>query len=150
MILFLILFTGGSAYAASVGTITLSGNVPAAVALVVPGSTLNLDLSTTAVDLPVGSVREISNVRTGYIVTLSSANAGLLKSTPIDSMPYSLKYNSVPVTLSISPVTVTSVASSVSVINILKSLSISYTGLPHQERMEGTYSDIITLSIQSQ
>jgi hypothetical protein len=147
--LFLYLFLS-SAFAANVGSITLSGVIPAVTNIVVTGQAPydNLDLTQDQNNLPVATVREISNSGLGYTVTASSANAGKLKNGAVDNVVYTAKYNNVPFALTVLPVQVTSQGAQVGVINVLKSLTISYTGASSDTKVSGTYTDTITLTIQ--
>lgn len=137
------------ASAQTTGTITLSGSVPAATAIVVTGvgTFNNLDLTTTQSNLQVANVREINNTPNGYTVRMTSANGGLLKNGSIGSLTYTARYNGVAANLNTSPVTVTNASASTSVVNVLKPLTISYTGVSADSLMAGTYSDTLTFTI---
>ena len=139
------------AQAATTGSITISGTVPAATAIVVtPVAGYNaLDLATTAVDQQVATVREINNTANGYTVTLASANSGSLVNGVIGSVGYSAKYDGGSVTLSNTPQTVTNAGPSSSVVNVLKSFDVSFTGTAPEDLMQGTYSDTLTFTIQA-
>lgn len=143
------LLVTSSAYAALTGSLTISGAVAAATAIVVNQTTgyNSLDLSTTAVDQEVATVREINNTTNGYTVTLSSANAGLLKNGTLGSVTYTAKYNDTSVSLTVAPVTITTGAASNSVVNVLKPFEISFTGVAASTLMVGTYSDTLTFTI---
>ena len=145
----ILLLISSSIYGATTGTIILSGLIPKVVSIVVTGiAPFNtLDLTTTQANLPVANVQEQSNDTSGYQVTASSTNAGLLKNGALGSIAYTAKYNSVSFSLTVSPVVITNVLSSVSVVNVTKPLTISYTGTPAVSLMNGTYSDTITFSI---
>ena len=138
-----------TAFAALTGSITVSGSVPAATAVVVTGvAGYNaLDLTTSATDLSVASVREINNTTGGYTVTAASSNSGQLKNGSLGSVAYTAKYNGTSFSLSSTPVTVTTGAASNTVVNVVKSLQISYTGQSAQNLMAGTYSDTLTFTI---
>lgn len=138
-----------SAIAATSGSITISGAVSAATAIVVTSVAgfNNLDLATTQVDLSVANVREINNTTNGYTVTATSTNAGLLKNGTLGSISYTAKYNGTSFTLSTTPQTVTNAAASNVVVNVVKPLVISYTGSAPETHMVGTYSDTLTFTI---
>jgi len=106
-----------------------------------------LDLSTTQADLNVASVKEQSNSKTGYKLTVTSANLSKLKRTDgADVFSYTMKYNGSVVALS-TTAGVTLVSSSAAAINTNKSVSISYTGVPQESMVEGVYTDTITFTI---
>ena len=150
-ILSYILALSASGLAATTGTLLLSATVPSATAIVVTpvGSPGALDPTVTATDFLVANVREINNTTAGYHVTLSSANAGVLKNGTLGTIPYTAKYNGSSVVLSVTPQNITIGAPSTSVVNRLKTFSISYTGLPNDQRMAGTYNDTLTFTITS-
>lgn len=139
------------AHSATTGSITISGTVPSATAIVVTPSLgyNNLNLTTTVSDLVVCQVREINNTVNGFNVTLSSANSGQLKNGTLGQKAYTAKYNGSSVTLTASPVNITTQGSQTGIVNQLKDFSISYTGSPSEDYMQGTYSDILTFTIQS-
>lgn len=150
MIKYLLLFLfATNSFAATTASVTLSGSVPAATAIVVnPVSPYNnLDLTTTQTNLLVANVREINNTTLGYIVRVSSLNAGALKNGPTNSIAYTAKYNGVTFNLTVAPVTVTTQGTQTSVINIVKPLTISYTGQPSENQFNGSYSDTLTFTI---
>lgn len=140
-----------NAFAATSGTLLLQGIVLKKLDILVTptpvASALNLEVSQT--DLKVATVNEKSNSKTGYKVTITSANLGKLKRTDgPEVFNYTLKYANTPVLLSSSAGTVFSNAS-MSVVNINKDLNISYTGALNQTMIEGTYADTLTLTIAS-
>ncbi|MGK5088446.1 fimbrial protein [Bdellovibrionota bacterium FG-2] len=137
--------------AATTGTITLSGAVAAATAIVVtPAAGYNaLDLSTTQSNLNVATVREINNTTLGYTVKVASTNAGLLKNGTLGSVTYTAQYNSSGFTLSATPQTVTTSAPANSIVNVTKPLTVSYTGTAAENLMQGSYSDTLTFTITS-
>ncbi len=139
------------AMAATSGTLLLQGVVAKKVSIVVTpesvASALNLEASQT--DLKVASVNERSNSKTGYKVTITSANLGKLKRTDgPEVFNYTMKYGGAAVGLSSSAGSVFNNAST-SVVNVNKDLAISYTGALNETMIEGTYSDTITLNIAS-
>ncbi len=140
-----------NALAATVGSITLSGNIPGATAIVVVAEAGydSLDLSTTQTNTKIATVREINNTAAGYAVTLASTNSGALKNGSVGSITYSATYNDVSVTLSSTPVTVTSQGAQSSIINVTKDLDISYKGVNTEDYMAGTYSDTLTFTISA-
>lgn len=138
-------------FAATSGTLLLQGVVAKKVSIVVTpesvASALNLETSQT--DLKVAAVNERSNSKTGYKVTITSANLGKLKRTDgPEVFNYTMKYGGSAVGLSTSAGSVFNNAST-SVVNVNKDLAISYTGALNETMIEGTYSDTITLNIAS-
>lgn len=136
-------------FAATTGSVTLSGTVAASTAIVVTGQNNfnNLDLSTSTTDLTVATVREINNTSNGYTVTMTSQNAGQLKNGAVGQVAYTAKYNGTAATLSAIPQTVTTAGPSGTVVNVLKNFQITYTGQPAGSLMQGTYSDTLTFTI---
>ncbi len=138
-----------SVFAATTGTLLLQGIVAQKVSVVVtPLSVASaLDLSTTQADLKVGAVNEQSNSKTGYKMTITSANLGKLKRTDgAEVFSYSLKYGGSSVGLSTSAGS-TFTNSSSAIVNVNKDLNISYTGVAAESMIEGTYQDTLTLNI---
>lgn len=151
LIAFSLTISTTTAFTATTSTILLQSVVPKKVAIsVTPVSVASaLDLSTTQADLKVATVNEQSNSKTGYKVTITSANLGKLKRTDgADVFSYSLKYGGSSVGLS-------TVAGSVftnpsaSIVNVNKDLNVSYTGVTPESMIEGSYQDTLTLSIAS-
>lgn len=137
-----------SAFAATSGTLLLKGIVPRLVSIVVTAETIaaNLPLNTTQSNTKVAEVNEKSNSNTGYKVTISSANAGKLvhQSVSSSSVNYTLRYNNSAVNLaSAQTITYSSAAS----VNATRNVDISYTGVPHENLIEGNYQDTITFTI---
>ena len=140
-----------AAWAASTGSITISGVVAQHTDIVVASvAGYNaLDLSATATDLTVANVTEKNNTTLGYKVTLSSANAGKLKNGTLGYVTYTAKYNATSVALSTTPTNVTTSAAATSIVNVTKPFKISYTGVDTTTLMQGTYSDTLTFTIAS-
>ena len=137
-----------TAFAATSGTLLLKGTVPRIINLTVTAETLaaNLPLDTTQNNSKVATVNEQSNSNTGYKVTISSANAGKLVHSTVSSssVPYTIRYNSQSLNLASSQsVTYSSAAS----VNANRNVDISYTGVPFENLIEGTYQDTVTFTI---
>ena len=137
-----------TAFAATSGTLLLKGVVPRLVSIVVTAETIaaNLPLNTTQSNTKVAEVNEKSNSNTGYKVTIASANAGKLvhQSVASSSVNYTLRYNNSAVNLaSAQTITYSSAAS----VNANRDVDISYTGVPHENLIEGNYQDTITFTI---
>lgn len=138
-----------SVFAATTGSITLSGSIPQTISIVVSGqgSYNNLNLSSSTTDLVVANVIERCNIMTGYSVSISSANNGQLKNGTLGQIPYTAKYNNTSFSLSSTPVTVTDVTSQTSIVNVPKQLTITYSATDPESIMAGTYSDTLTFTI---
>ncbi len=138
-----------TSFAATTGTLLLQGVVAQKVSLAVTpqAAASALDLSTSQTDLVVASVNEQSNSKTGYKVTISSANLSKLKRTDgADVVAYTMKYNGSAVALTSAAGTTLSTSTAASV-NANKSVSISYTGATAESMVEGTYADTVTFTI---
>ena len=145
------LFSTTISFATTTSTILLQTVVPKKIAIAVtPVSVASaLDLSATQVDLKVATVNEQSNSKTGYKVTITSANLGRLKRTDgAEVFSYSLKYGGAAVGLStVAGAVFTN--SSASIVNVNKDLNVSYTGVTSELMIEGSYQDTLTLNIAS-
>ncbi|WP_419168053.1 fimbrial protein [Halobacteriovorax sp.] len=137
-----------SAFAATTGTLTLTGTVPAIISIEVTPEALasTLPLDTTQTDSKVATVTEKSNSVSGYTVSFQSANLGNLvhESVGSSSIAYDLKYDGALVDLSTTDVFTFPSAASV---NVDKDLEISYTGVAHENLVQGSYEDVVTLEI---
>lgn len=136
------------AFAATTGTLLLKGVVPRLVNITVTAETIaaNLPLDTTQSNTKVATINEQSNSNTGYKVTISSANAGKLVHQSVTSsvVAYTARYNSNAVNLA-TPQTIT--YSSAASVNANRNFDISYTGVPHENLIEGNYQDTLTFTI---
>ena len=138
-----------TSFAATTGSLLLQGVVAQKISLVVSAQAAasTLDLTTSQADLSVASVNEKSNSKTGYKITITSANLGNLKRTDgADVFSYSMKYDGSAVSLStVAGTTITN--SAASAVNSNKAVTISYTGVAEESMVEGTYADTVTFSI---
>ncbi len=136
------------ALAATSGQLLLKGNVPRLLSITVTPETIasSLPLNTTQANTKVATVNEKSNSNTGYKVSIASANAGKLvhESVASSSINYTLSYNSNSVNL-VSGQTFT--YSSAASVNSNRDVKISYTGVPHENLVEGDYADTVTFTI---
>lgn len=82
-------------------SLTIGGNVPARVDIRITGTdALELDLQSVVTDRKIATVRERSNVRAGYVVSVTSANGFRLRGTYAgdqDELAYTLVYGDEPV-----------------------------------------------------
>ena len=147
----LIALTTSSAFSATTGTLLLQGVVAKKVAIVVTPQAVAsaLDLETSQTDLKVATVNEQSNSKTGYKVTITSANLGKLKRTDgAEVFAYTIKYGGSAVGLSTAAGTSFTTATAAAV-NVNKDLNLSYSGIAAESMVEGTYADTLTLNIAS-
>lgn len=144
-----ILTLTSTSFAATTGTLLLQGVVAQKISLAVTAESVasTLDLGTSQTDLKVAVVNEKSNSKTGYKVTISSANLSKLKRTDgADVLAYTMKYNGSAVALtSVAGTTISNAAASS--VNVNKDVSVSYTGVAPELMVEGTYADTVTFTI---
>jgi len=144
--------------AATSGTLALSGVAPGILAITVTAElgASSLEVSTDVADLPVASILERSNKRTGYLVELQSLNAGTGTQASLDStidsitekLPYTLNYDDLPVNFSGGQATITNSATKTSQAGDTKVLTISFLGA-NANLAQGTYSDTLTFTISA-
>jgi hypothetical protein len=134
-----------SAVAGTTATLLLKGTIaPQLNISVAPEATASaLDLTTTQSSTKVATVQEKSNSSSGYKVTISSQNLGVLKNNT-HSFVYVLAYNGSALNLA-SPITQTQNSSAAVTVN--KNVNISYTGVPADQLVAGDYTDTITFTI---
>lgn len=137
--------TSTAAFSATTATLLLKGTIaPLLNISVTPESVSSaLDLTATQTNTKVATVQEKSNSSTGYKVTISSQNLGVLKNNT-STFVYSLAYDGIALNLA-SPVTKTYSASAAVTSN--KNVNISYTGVPADQLVAGDYTDTITFTI---
>ena len=140
-------------FADTTGTLTLQGYVPEILDITVTptGNQTGLDLSIDETDVEVATVVERSNKKTGYTVTLESANNGNfagLDAGNTDVLPYTLSYDGTSVDLSGGSAVITDEdgKSSGGRNGASRSVSISYTG-SGELLYEDDYEDILTFTI---
>lgn len=136
------------AMAATTGTLLLKGTVPRLLSIEVNAEAIasTLPLDTTQADTLVAVVNEKSNSKTGYNVSISSANSGELvhESDSSSTIAYSLKYDGQTVDLSSGDNFVHAFPTGA---NNDRDVEISYTGVPHENLVEGDYTDTVTFTI---
>lgn len=135
-----------SSFAATSGTLLLKGTIAPVVSIAVSAEAIasTLDLTASPANLKVASVNEKSNSNTGYKVTISSANLGVLKNGTADSVTYTMTYDNASVNLA-SPAVQTH--TSAAAVNVNKDVKISYTGRPQDQLVAGDYTDTVTFTI---
>lgn len=134
-----------SASAATSATLLLKGQVPPILNIAVTPESFAtaLDLTSTQSNTKVAVVQEKSNSNTGYKVTISSLNLGVLKNGS-NNFVYTLAYDGTPLNLA-SPVVRTHAGAAAVTVN--KNVNISYTGRPAEQLIAGDYTDTITFTI---
>ena len=152
-----LLLSAGSSLAASSGTITPGGTISESADITVatePGVS-SLSLAASGVDVLIATVNEKSNKKTGYAVTLASAN-GVADSvgtarfkgtggTP-ETIDYTVKYNNATLTFAAGVATATASGTKTGGQGVDKTLQISWTGT---FLAADTYSDTLTLTISN-
>jgi hypothetical protein len=136
-------------FAATTGTLLLQGLVAQKISVFVTSQAIasTLDLSTSQTDLVVASVNEQSNSKSGYKMTITSANLSKLKRNDgAEVLSYTMKYNGAAVALTSAAGSTVS-NSSASSVNVNRNVSISYTGISAELLLEGTYADTVTFTI---
>jgi hypothetical protein len=149
-------------YAATTGSISLSGTQPAILSITATANAAatSLAVNTNVTNLLVGTVVEQSNDSAGYTVTLTSANAAtaqgtsaFLKSTKAgnaDTLPYTLQYGTTtPVTvvfLSTGVATVSNVTAKTGSAGTSNNLTLSFSGLT-ANLAQDVYVDTLTFTI---
>jgi len=156
----MVLFTAsaGTAFAATTGQLLLQGTVPGILEITITpaADSGDLDLSIDAADVKVATVVERSNKKSGYTVTVESANAVTQSAdngvfinqdgTISETLNYSISYAGNPVTLSSGAALISDVSGKTTGTGESKDVAISYNGssdFPY----EGTYSDTLTFTI---
>ena len=143
-----LLLTLNSTFAATSGTLILTGIIPKKVEITVTSkpAASNLDLETTQTNLSVGTLTGKSNVVAGYKISVSSLNSGKLvhTSTPTSFVNYTLRIDTTSVPLSGS-----GFANYSAVGNFTKDVNISYTGVDGYVMTDGNYTDTLTFTISA-
>ncbi|MBF0360886.1 MAG: fimbrial protein [Oligoflexia bacterium] len=141
-----------SIYAASTGTLNLSGTVAAICNITINAVTEATQLNITGGESArkVASVDEQSNSITGYKIFMSSANGGELRNTSdaTKKTTYTVSYNNgttqAPTT---TPVEVKNKSALTGLTTETSDVKVSVVAFPNAP--SGTYTDTITLSIQA-
>jgi hypothetical protein len=146
-----------SGFAATTGTVTLSGTVPPVLAITVTSQTgyNTLSLASDATDALVAVVNELTNRKVGYTVSLASTNASGQSGNPFfksadpanaDVLSYSITYGGAPVTLANGSAVVTNASGRTGSAGVNRDVRISFTG-SSQFLNEDTYADTLTFTI---
>ena len=140
-----------STFAATSGSLNLSGSVSPKLSIVVNpnAASTTLDLSTSQSNLLVGTTLEKSNSKTGYTISVRSANGGKLgheESNPADVLAYTMNYGSFSGSLTTSDQTAVDV-NSTQIGGLSRDIKINYTGLAPEDMKSGSYADTVTFTI---
>ncbi len=150
MLLTAILLVSGSVFAASTGTLFISGTVISANDIVITpnANATNLNITAGESNKLVASVAETSNNLLGYKIFMKSAFASKLQHS-VDSSkfaPYTVSYNgAVAVTLTSLDQQVKNVSSLSGLTTNTSNVNVNVTAYPLAPA--GLYSDTITISI---
>lgn len=157
-VLVLLTVSAGTSFAATTGQLLLQGTVPGILEITISpaADSNNLDLSIDDANVKVATVIERSNKKTGYTVTLESANAvtqsadnGVFINQDgeiNETLNYNVSYAGDPVTFSSGAALISDVSGKTTGAGESKDVAISYNGssdFPY----EGTYSDTLTFTI---
>ena len=147
----LALLVSAPALAATTGTLLLKGVVPQKLDIIVTPTTLatNLPLDVTQANSKVADLTAKWNTINGARVVVSSANAGQLKHTSVTSsvISYTLQAPFVGTMNLSTPQTYDAPIAGPQ--NATQALGINYTGVPHEQLVEGNYTDTITFTISA-
>lgn len=137
-------------------SVTLTGVVEKRVAITATGTGNynNLDLTTDVTSEPVVTVNEYSNVREGYTVSLSSANATSSGGSDAffkgaaggETLTYTVTYDGAGVTFSGGSAEITNATAKTPAGGTSKTLAIGYTG-SSANLGNDTYTDDLTFTI---
>ena len=150
--MFIILFTflSRAAFSVESGKLLIRGPIERRISLVVTPEAIAsaLDLTTTQSDLKVATLNERSNSKTGYIVSVTSANLGKMKMLDgAEVFSYTMKLDGAPVGLSTSTGSIFTRSTTATPVNINRNVTISYNGKAIENMTEGIYSDTVTFNI---
>ena len=155
LILTLILALAGmSLFAATTGTLILTGTVAASTNITVtPQAVFPLDLTINQTNLLVAVVNEQSNDHLGYTVTVASLNLAGVGTQPFfkdsasgDTLNYTLQYNGSAVVFASGVATVTSAGAKTVPAGVNNNLNISYVGSGALSA-SNAYTDTLTFTI---
>ena len=159
MLIAAMIVVGGAVYAQTTtasASITLSGTVEKNVAITATGlgSYNDLDLTSDQSNLAVAEINEYANVREGYTVSLSSANAVAGNTADPyfegqvggETLTYSLSYDGSAVTLSGGSAQIIDANAKTPLGGVTKQLAITYSGSAANLGND-TYADDLTFTI---
>ena len=133
------------------GSLTISGTVAAIMSLTFSTNSYTaLPITDGATDLTLATITEICNGKSGYTVTISSANKSYLKgadSSNSDSLGYTLSYGGSSVDLATSGSATVSSSSKTAAAGMAKAVKISFAS---SYLNADTYSDKLTFQHRGQ
>lgn len=141
---FLVFLVSFNVYSATTATLNLKGVVPQILSIEATPEALalTLPLDVTQNNTKIAEIKEKSNSKTGYKVSISSLNNGkLIRQNGTEFVNYSITYDNQSVDL-----TGTEFASS-NLGTSTKTIRMSYVGVQAEEMVEGEYSDSILFTI---
>ncbi len=138
-----ILSTPAASAQPSSGSIGLRGGVPVDCALFINQSSQTVDIVNGVSNLTLGSVGERCNSGTGYTVTISSANGGVMLSQGAQAVPYSIQWHDTGLRSLTTPV----VMSRGGARAYLTTRSFRVTVPAQPQALAGVYTDTITMTI---
>ena len=150
---FLISSLSISVFAATNGTLALSGSVAKSSSIVItPTGTANtsLDILAGQSNVKVGSAAETSNDLSGYTISISSPTGGFLQNSGdvTKKTAYTISYNGGgPVTPTVGGVSVKNVSSLAGLVTNNSDININVTAFATAP--SGTYSDTLTVTISN-
>ncbi|GAB6090519.1 hypothetical protein [Spirochaeta dissipatitropha] len=135
------------------GTLTINGNMPLITELRIVDENVQLTLAESVSDVLLATIFERSNSQTGYTVSLSSANNGILEhEAGQGSLIYELTYGGSQVDLSGGAVNVTTNGDRTPAQGLERELLLSHSGggVEGDFLPEGSYIDTLTFEISAQ
>ncbi|HEY9053678.1 MAG TPA: hypothetical protein VIO60_02540 [Rectinemataceae bacterium] len=139
----------GMVSAASSGTLDLSATASSVLELTLPGDftgTIDDNSAGTVNTWNIGNVVVKSN-HTGWTISISSANAGLLKNGSVDSIDYKMTLGSLVTNNELSSTWTSSAQGKTPKAGTSYALSISFTPSTTTYFAQGTYTDTLTVTL---
>ncbi len=124
-------------------TLLLGGRVPLVCSIQVNTGNPPLDILNGMTNFTVGSLSETCNRRTGFTVTISSANGGNLMNETGQTVPYTIQYDNSGVRSLAAPVVLTRNFAKLAVWT--RSFRVNIAAQPNA--VSGEYTDLVTVTI---
>jgi hypothetical protein len=134
---------------ATVATLILKGVIPSILSITITADPLatTLALNTTQSNTKVATVQEKSNSSSGYKITIDSTyNGKLVRAGGTEYVAYTMTYGGQNVDLTTN-YEITNLASAA--VSNNKDIKISYTGIPEDQLVAGSYGDTVTFTISA-
>jgi len=136
-------------FSLTTGTLTLRGTVPNSnqITVIPIGATnVNLNIITGETGKIIAEITQDSNNPTGYTLSITSLNGGVLKNGAINGPSYTISYNGEPdIVPTTTPIVIKVVSSLRSRMETTGALRITFPGMPNA--LAGTFSDILTFEL---